>query len=506
MEIVLKIATAVAAFAFAACALPLKQYQLAYYRLGETFTALCRRKGEAIILPFAVSVIAAVGAVLSAAFGFYPNFVSVGLGAIVAFSVCFPRSRLKKSKVAVTARVRRFLFAYLLLCGAFGVAAYFLPAVAAVPACGSVAAFLLAHAVRTPIETARNARFIDEAKDKLDRINPIRIGITGSYGKTTFKSVLAAILSEKYRVCVSRGNFNTPLGLARTIKESMTEDAEIFVAEAGARHTGDIAELAELIRPDYAVVTAIGNQHLETFGSLANLKNEKFEIVVALRDKGNAFFGSAAGELYRRNGKGYAAGANVFAENVRVTDGGTNFTARIGNTAIPLFTKLGGDFIPETVALAAAVALRLDVPPESIKKSVARLNSVAHRQQLLYNGLDVIIDDAYNANEAGARSALRLLGGFRGKTRVLVTPGIVELGISQYDANYELGAYAASRADVMIFIGSNARALASGAESGGAAKTAVFEVGSLKAATEILKNIKGERAILFENDLPDNYR
>ena len=158
------------------------------------------------------------------------------------------------------------------------------------------------------------------------------------------------------------------------------------------------------------------------------------------------------------------------------------------------------------LALAAAVALRLGVPPESIKKSVARLNSVAHRQQLLYNGLDVIIDDAYNANEAGARSALRLLGGFRGKTRVLVTPGIVELGISQYDANYELGAYAASRADVMIFIGSNARALASGAESGGAAKTAVFEVGSLKAATEILKNIKGERAILFENDLPDNYR
>lgn len=98
MEIVLKIATAVAAFAFAASCLPLKQYQLAYYRLGETVTALHRRKGEAIILPLAVSVIAAVGAVLSAALGFYPNFVSVGLGAVVTFRFVFRARDLRKVK------------------------------------------------------------------------------------------------------------------------------------------------------------------------------------------------------------------------------------------------------------------------------------------------------------------------------------------------------------------------------------------------------------------------
>ena len=506
MEVVLKIVTALAAFVFSAAVLPVKQYQLSYYRIGETFTALRRRKGEAIILPVVASAVAAVGATTSAAVGFYPYFTSVFCGACVTAAVCLPRLKLKKSKVVPTMRLKRFLNTYLLFCALLCVGAYFLPSVAALPVCVSCTAFLLAHALRTPVETKRNKRFVSAAKAKLDKINPIRIGVTGSYGKTTFKSVLAAILSEKYRVCVSRENFNTPLGLARTINESMTEDTQVFIAEAGARHVGDITELADMIRPDYTVITAIGNQHLETFGSVTNLKNEKYEMAAALSDGNNAFFGSSAAELYRRNGKGFAVGANVFAENAETANGKTYFTARIGETAIPLCVSVAGDYLPETIALAAAVALRLKVSRESVKKSVERLKSVAHRQQLLYNGLDVIIDDAYNANEEGAKSALRLLGGFRGKTRVLVTPGLVELGIRQYDANYELGAYAAKKSDVMIFIGANARALALGAESGGAQKSAIYEVGSLAAATEILKNIKGERAILFENDLPDNYR
>ncbi len=505
METILKIVVAVAALMFSLVCAPVKQYQLAYYRLCETFAALRRRKAEAIVLPSVVSCLAAAVATRAAAVGFYPYFVGVACGAAVTLSVVLPRLGLKKSKVVKTARLSRFLNTYASFCVAACVSVYFLPALCSLPAAISAAAFTLAHAVCTPIENARNARFIRSAKAKLDRINPIRIGVTGSYGKTTFKNILAAMLGEKYRVCVTRGNFNTPLGIARTIAENMTDDAEVFIAEAGARYVGDISVLADIIRPDYAVVTALGTQHLETFGSPNNLKNEKYELVRALVKPENAFFGASAAELYKRAGKGCAVGANVFVSDVKRDGGITRFTARIEKTELALSVPLAGDFIPDSVALAAAVALRLGVSADAIKKSAARLNSVAHRQQLLYNGLDVIIDDAYNANEAGARSALRLLSGFSGKTRVFVTPGIVELGVRQYDANYELGAYSATRCDVAIFIGSNARALTLGAESGGK-KSRVYEVGSLAAATELLKTIKGERAILFENDLPDNYR
>lgn len=501
-QVLLNVVVCAACFVCSLVCFPFKQYQLAYYRAVEFFAGL-KRRWKSLVPPLSCTATSAV--VVALCPESYVTFAAVACACLTAASVAAGRIGQNKSELVPTARFIRFFATFTVFAAATSAAAYFFPIVAAFPLVACSAAGAAAHIVVTPIEKARNARYVETARRRLDEINPITIGITGSYGKTTLKNVLAALLSEKYRVCATPSSFNTPLGIARTIRENATDETEIFIAEMGARRSGDIDELTRLVRPTYAVITAVGSQHLATFGSLKAIKEEKYRLARSLERPENAFFGEGATELYRRHGKGEAVGETIFCEDVETTNGATSFTVVRGFVRLRLTTKMSGDFVPYAITLAAAVALRLGVDGESIKKAVLGLNSVAHRQELLYNGSDVIVDDAYNANEQGAKSALRLLSGFSGRTRVLVTPGIVELGVREYDANYELGEYAAGRCDYAIFVGGNARALVSGAESGGMRKDRIIEVGSLAAATEALKKIKGARAILFENDLPDDY-
>lgn len=170
-----------------------------------------------------------------------------------------------------------------------------------------------------------------------------------------------------------------------------------------------------------------------------------------------------------------------------------------------LVTRLLGDHIPSAITQCALTAFALGVSTQDIKKAAAALKPVAHRLELLYNGNDVIIDDAYNGNESGAKNALIALSRFAPRVRVIVTPGLVELGERQFAANKELGEFAAKYCDYAIFLGPNSDALLAGALYGGMNPDFVYKVRSLEEVTEILKTIKGEKAVLFENDLPDNY-
>lgn len=485
--------------------LSLRIYQLCSYRISEFLYALRNKKSGYFLLgtlfPLVTfTVIASIKATLKVCF-----FVSL-FQTFIIFLCTYIRI---KTKLVFTNRLKRFLLLSAILSLVLSVPCLFYPPLLCVhPLLGGVMAFAIAHYVVTPFESKRNACFIDKAKRKLDEINPIRIGITGSYGKTTAKTILSALLSTKYRVCTTPENYNTPLGIARTVNDYMQKGDQIFIAEMGARYKGDISELCEIVQPDYALITAIGTQHLLTFGSLERLKDTKYELIDALDDKNKAFFNGdneGALELFERKNKGVVTGKTRKTgwKEYYVDENGTNFTYFDGVKSIRLSTKLLGSHIPSVISQCVAVALSMGVDEQSIKNAVFRLKAVAHRLELLYNGNDVIIDDAYNGNESGAKNALDVLSAFTSKTRIVVTPGLVELGERQAVANRELGAYCVGRCDYAIFVGTNATLLKSGAKDMETDK--IITVPSLKKASEELKKIKGERAILFENDLPDNY-
>lgn len=528
-------------------------YQLSAYRLKELRTAVKRKRPAYFLLsPIAASVCFAVCA---AVYPFLRNdcfAVMLALPLIAGIAAAVNAHLSAKVKLAFTARLKRFITVFAIIAAILsaGLSVMYPPLFALAPIFPGIVAFLFAAIITSPIEKRRNARFVTAAKTVLAaRADLIKIGVTGSYGKTTAKNLLSAFLSKEYSTCVTPGNYNTPMGIALTVRDELLADDEVFVAEMGARYRGDIRELCDIVSPSIAVITAIGTQHLETFGSEENLLVTKNELIEALPADGVAIFNGdndgaiklydrcakrrlisgsdeeAVQKLYalfstgdRRAKYKTAAGVKPTEEEVKALSRfdafygdicyaarGMEFTLVLNGRAARITTALLGAHVPSMIAECALTANYLGISLEKIKFAASEVKAVAHRLELLYNGDDVIIDDAYNGNEAGAQNALEVLSKFSPRIRVLITPGIVELGEHGEAANARIGELAAVSCDYAIFVGGNASALARGAKSAGMNVDNVAEVRDLDGAVEKLKTIKGEKAVLFENDLPDNY-
>ena len=528
-------------------------YQLSAYRLKELRTAVKRKRPAYFLLsPIAASVCFAVCA---AVYPFLRNdcfAVMLALPLIAGIAAAVNAHLSAKVKLAFTARLKRFITVFEIIAAILsaGLSVMYPPLFALAPIFPGIVAFLFAAIITSPIEKRRNARFVTAAKTVLAaRADLIKIGVTGSYGKTTAKNLLSAFLSKEYSTCITPGNYNTPMGIALTVRDELLADDEVFVAEMGARYRGDIRELCDIVSPSIAVITAIGTQHLETFGSEENLFVTKNELIEALPADGVAIFNGdndGAIKLYDRcakrrliSGSDEEAVQKLYAlfstgdrrakcktaADVKPTEEevkalsrfdafygdicyaarGMEFTLVLNGRAARITTALLGAHVPSMIAECALTANYLGISLEKIKFAASEVKAVAHRLELLYNGDDVIIDDAYNGNEAGAQNALEVLSKFSPRIRVLITPGIVELGEHGEAANARIGELAAVSCDYAIFVGGNASALARGAKSAGMNVDNVAEVRDLDGAVEKLKTIKGEKAVLFENDLPDNY-
>lgn len=528
-------------------------YQLSAYRLKELRTAVKRKRPAYFLLsPIAASVCFAVCA---AVYPFLRNdcfAVMLALPLIAGIAAAVNAHLSAKVKLAFTARLKRFITVFAIIAAILsaGLSVMYPPLFALAPIFPGIVAFLFAAIITSPIEKRRNARFVTAAKTVLAaRADLIKIGVTGSYGKTTAKNLLSAFLSKEYSTCVTPGNYNTPMGIALTVRDELLADDEVFVAEMGARYRGDIRELCDIVSPSISVITAIGTQHLETFGSEENLLVTKNELIEALPADGVAIFNGdndGAIKLYDRcakrrliSGSDEEAVQKLYAlfstgdrrakcktaADVKPTEEevkalsrfdafygdicyaarGMEFTLVLNGRAARITTALLGAHVPSMIAECALTANYLGISLEKIKFAASEVKAVAHRLELLYNGDDVIIDDAYNGNEAGAQNALEVLSKFSPRIRVLITPGIVELGEHGEAANARIGELAAVSCDYAIFVGGNASALARGAKSAGMNEDNVTEVRDLDGAVEKLKTIKGEKAVLFENDLPDNY-
>jgi UDP-N-acetylmuramoyl-tripeptide--D-alanyl-D-alanine ligase len=361
--------------------------------------------------------------------------------------------------------------------------------------------------VMVPLERALSQQFVRTAAETLRRVSPRVVAITGSYGKTSTKEHLRDLVTGTFEVVSSPASFNNRLGLAKAINDAVGPGTEVFIAEMGTFAKGEIADLCSWITPTVSVLTAVGPVHLERFGSLDAIAEAKSEI-----------FAGAQKVVINADDERVRAAAATKVEPAAVVQCSTTDSAAdvyVGRTDAGLEVQVGGrpigmvvaDVFGTNVACAVGAALAIGVPAEAIGARLDRLGAPAHRAQVTDTGGGVtIIDDTYNSNPEGAAAALRLLSTMAddASRRVVVTPGMIELGPRQRSENTSFGAAAGEVASHVVIVGhTNKAALLAGARDTGAE---VVVVPDRAAATQLVRSLLSSGGlVLYENDLPDHH-
>jgi UDP-N-acetylmuramoyl-tripeptide--D-alanyl-D-alanine ligase len=382
-------------------------------------------------------------------------------------------------------------------------------------------AVVLANLLLAPVQKTINTVYLRSAKKRLRRFAPLVVGITGSYGKTSTKYLLHTLLSERYSALKTPQSFNTLMGICRVINTELWPQHKVFIVEMGAYRRGVIRELADFVRPQIGILTAIGPQHLERFKTLENIEAAKYELIASLPRSGVAVFNNddlrcrkladrTSGVKVLRYGLDSAQpGLRVWAEGIRHSAQGLSFTLvdNAGHRALTHTVLLGRHNVLNLLG-AACVALEMGLSLEDIAQTIPKIQPVPHRLQLLQGAGGVtVIDDSYNSNPLGAAEALETLREFNTGRRVLVTPGMVELGALEAEQNEDFGAKAARVCDYVLLVGPRqTQAILKGLEREQFPRDRVRVVKDLAEATSELRRIvlAGD-VVLFENDLPDLY-
>ncbi len=356
-----------------------------------------------------------------------------------------------------------------------------------------------------PYERRLAQRFVVQAGDRLDRVAPRVVAITGSYGKTSTKNHLHDLLAPDGGVVASPRSFNNRAGLSRAINENLSDDARLFIAEMGTYGPGEIRALCEWCRPEIAVVTAIGPVHLERMKTLEVIEGAKFEIterastvVVNVDDERLARWPERL--VFEGKRVRTAGSLNDFA-SVRVATGERWVVSVDGRPLVEL-TPLEG-VQPTNLACALAAALETGVGEAELAERVSRVRSVANRANVVTAASGVVvIDDTFNANPASAASALDVLTRLNlSGRRVVVTPGLIELGRDQYAQNLQLGRRSCALGAELVVVGrTNVVAL----QSGFASAVRRFDTRD-EAVVWVRSALVPGDGVLYLNDLPDHY-
>ena len=376
----------------------------------------------------------------------------------------------------------------------------------------------IANIINKPIEKMVYNHYMRNAKNKLANMQDLQVvGVTGSYGKTSSKNILNDILSIKYNVCPTPKNFNTPNGLMLTINNHLDKFTDIMIAEMGAFKMGEIKELCDFVHPKYGILTKIGTAHMESFGSQENIQAGKFELIENLPKDGLGIL-NRDDELqvsYKLKNKCNILWigidnkeADVVASNIKQSYKGMTFDVEFRNlkdkTKYKFETKLLG--IPNVYNILAGLALgsHLQVPVEQLIQGVKKVKSIEHRLELKKYGDINIIDDAYNSNPVGSKMALDVLSLMPGK-KIIVTPGMIELGERQYDLNKEFGKQIAEVCDVVILVGEEqTKPILDGLKEMKYKEKNIYVINDVKIAFKLMHEIKDKTTyVLLENDLPD---
>lgn len=378
----------------------------------------------------------------------------------------------------------------------------------------------LGAAFMYPAETAIQRGFKREARQTLrERQNLSVIGITGSYGKTSTKFILAELLRQKYNVYATPSSYNTPMGLCLAINEHLRPEHQVLVLEYGVRYPGDIDELCDIAQPDTSIVTTIGVAHLETMGTIDRIAEEKGRLVERTRPNGpvilnvddsrvEAMTEKAQGPVWRVSVEGHPE-ADISAHNIWYDTSGSSFDVTDDTGAVATFkTQLLGHHNVLNILLGVAAGRSMGLRLRQMAHAAQRIDPIEHRLQLRQQGNVTIIDDAFNSNPVGARNAVEILSGMGDGRRVIVTPGMVELGERQWAANEDLGAVIAGHdLDLVVLIGDDqTEPIQSGLSAADFPEYRVKVFPTLTEAQQFLKTyLEAGDVVLYENDLPDQY-
>ncbi len=459
---------------------------------------------------------------------FYPE-AAIFLTAIIYFFLAFKWQRPEEKKpLVMTARAKRLYACSVLLAAVLAVICLillpfsslrllglFIPALLAL---FPILLMLFANLILAPVERNINAGFFQDAQNIIAKSSNLTvIGITGSFGKTSCKMVLGDILGREFTTLVSPKSYNTPMGLTRVIRESLRPIDEIFVAEMGAKQKGDIALLCSLVKPKIGILTAIGEQHLETFGSLEQIIKTKFELIEALPKTGLAIL-NFDNKYIKENASlakcpvlsfGIENKADYSAKDINYNNKGLSFTlCTPDGGSYPVISPLLGRHNIYNILAATACAGSLGMPIEKICREIKRLNPVEHRLQLIKSGAGyAIIDDAFNSNPAGAKAALEVLATIKEGKKIIITPGMIELGPREYQLNREFALEAAGVCDYIILVGKKrTKPMQDALEELAYPPDKVYIAANLDDARGFLAKIVSPKdTVLFENDLPDTY-
>jgi len=389
---------------------------------------------------------------------------------------------------------------------AVGRAAFF--SAAAVVLCASMVD--LACLLTLPLERWVASRYVAEAAQKLRSVNPRIVGITGSFGKTSTKNYITHLLAESFRVVATPASFNNRAGLARAVNENLVAGTEVFVAEMGTYGRGEIAELCAWCPPEVAVITAIGPVHLERFGSEEAIVEAKAEITsgatTVVLNTDDTRLAKLADQLIEG-----AAGPVVIrcssidrSADVCVVDRSGACDVFVRGAQIAVGIPLESGVQTSNVACAIGVGLHFGASPEKLAAGIRDLPAVPHRLTVgrAPSGV-VVIDDTFNSNPAGARAALRVLeaAGEHGR-RVVVTPGMVELGRRQKDENSVFAQASLEVASELVIVGRTNRASLS---SPGATERVITVRTREDGVRWVREHLVAGDVVLYENDLPDHY-
>lgn len=375
----------------------------------------------------------------------------------------------------------------------------------------------VAGAITHPIENRIHRHFIKQAKNKLSRMPELTvIAITGSYGKTSTKFMIRDLLKERINVCSTPGSYNTPMGICKVINNDLEAHHQVLILEMGARYEGNIDELCDIAEPDISVVTNVGIAHLETFGSQDAIARTKSTLVRRLNPGGTAVLNaddervSRMAEL-RDDIKIITTGienGEIRASDIRYNHEGTRFRVSGSGPDEEFKIKLLGAHNVQNMLLAIAVAGIFDIRLKTMALAASKIEPVEHRLELKKEGDLYVIDDAFNSNPVGAKNAVDILSRFESGRRIIITPGMIELGELEHKMNYEFGqAIGEAELDLVILVGSKkTEAIRKGIASTGYPGDKVKVAGSLFKANDIMKDYaRAGDVVLYENDLPDTF-
>ncbi|MCR4615926.1 MAG: UDP-N-acetylmuramoyl-tripeptide--D-alanyl-D-alanine ligase [Clostridiales bacterium] len=497
-------------------------FQLNSYK-PKVQLAWCRKNSRRFA-PFIIDAAACAAAILINS----NTGIFILAGAFILTGLFFLPNKKAKKPLVITARVKRMLVSACLLYAVVSVIAllfllkegtlvnvriltiiYFILHII------SPFGVLIANFVNKPIEKAINQHYINDAKRILAQCDRLTvIGVTGSYGKTSVKFYLNTLLRAKYNVLVTPESYNTPMGVVKTVRGSLKSTHDIFVCEMGAKNVGDIKELCDIVHPVHGVITSVGPQHLESFRTLDNVIKTKFELADSLPGEGMLFLNgddeNIKTQLDRRANVTYGLGENndYSAFDLSVSEKGTSFSVKAPDGETETFTtKLIGRHNVINILGAIAVSNKMGISLHDLKPQVRKLENVPHRLQLIDRGETLIIDDAYNSNPNGSRVALETLALFNGK-KILVTPGMIELGDKEDEYNREFGRNASAVCDYVVLVGEKqTKSIHAGLKDRDYPDDKIYVARDLNDALAKVRALQYEekKIILLENDLPDNY-